>query len=199
MTKPKLAGMILAAGESTRFGGRKQLARINDKTMLRHAIDALCPAIEGKPFVVLGAYRDDIAPIIGDDATIVFNENWASGMGSSIAAGIEAVMEVGGYDGVLIALCDQIRLESGDFHALKNRFDDTYIVAAKYNDRTGAPAIFPAAFFTTLKTMRGPDGARTLLRGENNRVIAVDLPHARVDIDTQEDLEHAVKHHIDCR
>ena len=92
---PKCAGLILAAGESTRFGGRKQLADIHGVPMIRHTIDALASLRGLDRFVVLGAFADEIRPVIGTDCHIVDNPDWASGMGSSIAAGIGPLRKTG--------------------------------------------------------------------------------------------------------
>lgn len=193
-TTPKLAALVLAAGESARFGGRKQLADINGVPMIRHTLDrvAALPGIEC--FVVLGAFADEIRPIIGSDASIVKNDDWASGMGSSIAAGMTAILEQDRFDGVLIALCDQIELATTDYAKLIGTFDGNDIIATRHPDGLGVPAIFPRATFDTLAALSGTVGARKILNGPAHHGIGIDLPNARFDIDTKDDLKAVLKH-----
>lgn len=191
--KPRLAALILAAGESARFGGRKQLALIDGKPMIRHAIDTLNTTKVMETFVVLGAFADEIAPAIGPDAHIIHNENWATGMGSSIACAMSAIAENGRYgsryDGVLIALCDQVKLTVGDYTKLIAEFDQKHILATRHKNGLGVPAIFPSHMFKTLQTLSGASGAHEMLNGSNHNVIGIDLPNAALDIDTLDDLK----------
>lgn len=186
--KSKLAILLLAAGESTRFGGRKQLADINGKPMIRHALDALSHLPASDTFVVLGAYGDEIAPVLGEGVTVITNENWATGMGSSIAFGMKAVMTKGDYDGVLIALCDQINLTGNDYDQLIAAFDGTQIVATRHPDGLGVPSVFPNSSFDDLRDLSGPIGARKIINSHKGNLVAIDLPNAALDIDTRNDL-----------
>ena len=183
-----LAVLLLAAGESARFGGRKQLADINGTPMICHTIEALSTIAGADLFVVLGAFQDDIAPVINAPAHIITNDNWASGMGSSIAAGMAKIQHHGSYDGVLIALCDQVRLGPADYDKLIAAFDGQTIVATRHDDGFGVPAIFPAHIFKSLAVLNGQAGARKVLNGAHHEVIGVELPNAADDIDTQDDL-----------
>ncbi|MEQ9344880.1 MAG: nucleotidyltransferase family protein [Thalassospira sp.] len=185
----RLAVLILAAGESARFGGRKQLALINGNPMIRHALDTVNAVVDMQSFVVVGAYSDDIAPVIGSSANVIHNEDWSLGMGSSIACGMTAIAHHGQFEGVLIALCDQVKLTSGDYTKLIKGFDGQHIVAARHTDGFGVPAIFPSHMFETLQSLSGASGARKILNGSHHEVIGIDLPNAATDIDTIDDLK----------
>ncbi|MEQ8393097.1 MAG: nucleotidyltransferase family protein [Thalassospira sp.] len=185
----RLAVLILAAGESARFGGRKQLALINGKPMIRHALDTMNTATAMETFVVLGAFADEIAPALGTAAHIIRNENWAAGMGSSIACAMSAIADQDRFDGVLITLCDQVKLTVGDYTKLIAAFDQQHILATRHKDGFGVPAIFPSHMFKTLQTLSGASGARKMLNGSNHDVIGIDLPNAAIDIDTVNDLK----------
>lgn len=185
----KIAGLILAAGESTRFGGRKQLADIDGKPMLEHAIDQLRPIFNDDLYVVLGAFRDEILSMIGNRAKTIANDNWQSGMGSSITAGITGICAAGTYDGVLIALADQVGLTRNDYQKLLNAFDGSHIIASRYKEMNGVPALFPAAYFPELAMMTGGRGAQQVLNSGNHDISAIAMPNAAFDIDTQDDLK----------
>lgn len=157
----KIAGIILAAGESRRFGGRKQLAEISGKSLLRHAIDAVGGACTDRPFVVLGAYHEEIAPQIAGCATVILNPEWSQGMGTSIIAGIHAIKDhAAEFDGALIAVCDQICLKESDYRKLVAAFDGSSIVATAYPDGLGVPAIFPRSMWDDLAKLDGATGAK---------------------------------------
>ncbi|MBC07287.1 nucleotidyltransferase family protein [Thalassospira sp.] len=189
----KLAGLLLAAGASERFGGRKQLAEISGKSFVRRATDLLAGTCEAAPFVVLGAYQHDIVGEVAGRAHIVPNPDWARGMGSSIAAGMRAIMEQASYcDGVLIAVCDQIRLDADDYQKLIDAFDGTVIVATRYPGGLGVPAIFPRSCWEELSELDGPKGAKEMINRKGQHVKAVDLPGALIDVDTKDDFAAAI-------
>jgi molybdenum cofactor cytidylyltransferase len=186
---PKIATLLLAAGESARFGGRKQLASIHGSPMILHALDALGATPPTDTFVVLGAFGDEIALLIKDRATLIVNDDWATGMGSSIACGIREISASGSYDGVLIALCDQINLTREDYAKLTAAFTGKGTVATRHADGYGVPAIFPASAFGDLERLSGPVGARKIINAQQSAITGIDLPNALLDIDTQGDLK----------
>jgi molybdenum cofactor cytidylyltransferase len=65
------------------------------------------------------------------------------------------------------------------------------IVAAQYTGTTGAPAIFPSELFGELAALQGDRGARALLSLHADRVVAVPMPSAALDVDTPADLARA--------
>jgi CTP:molybdopterin cytidylyltransferase MocA len=118
----RIAGLLLAAGAGRRFGGRKQLALIGDKPLVRCTLEALAAVLAEQPYIVLGAYRADIRPIVEDIAQVIDHSNWQKGLGSSIAYGVNTIEARQRYDGILISLADQFRLTSDDFNRLIERF-----------------------------------------------------------------------------
>ncbi|WP_114087078.1 nucleotidyltransferase family protein [Thalassospira profundimaris] len=185
----QIGGIILAAGESRRFGGRKQLAEISGKSLLRHAIDAVGGACTDRPFVVLGAYHNEIAPHIADVAMVIVNLEWSQGMGTSIVAGIHAIKNhTTEFDGAMIAVCDQICLKEADYRKLVAAFDGSSIVATAYPDGLGVPAIFPRSMWDDLAKLDGATGAKKLVNHSGRKVTAVALPNATIDIDTRQNL-----------
>ncbi|WP_192954728.1 nucleotidyltransferase family protein [Gallaecimonas mangrovi] len=187
-----VAGLILAAGVSRRFGGRKQLAQVAGQTLLNRAIDRMQQALGAPPLVVLGAFYNDIAASVAREVPVVFNGNWSLGMGSSIAVGVKALTEDGRYHGVMIGLCDQVALTAEDYGQLLAAFDGVHPVATEHPPQLGVPAIFPATFFPALCALSSTGGARELLQQNRQSVIAVSLANASVDIDSQEDLQQAL-------
>lgn len=184
----RIACLLLAAGSSSRFGGCKQLAPLNGKPLVVHALEALLPLFDGSLFIVLGASRDQIRPLVASRSQVIEHRHWRKGIGSSIALGVTAIEARLDYDAILVALADQARLGSDDYRRLIERFDGERIVAAGYAGRAGVPAIFPASRFATLCRLDGDRGARPLLDAMGAQIVSVPMPAAADDIDTIEDL-----------
>jgi molybdenum cofactor cytidylyltransferase len=184
-----IACLLLAAGESARFGGCKQLAQIDGVPMLQRSLKTLQPLFAERLYCVLGARSEQLLPLANSYAEVIEHPDWARGMGSSIAAGMHALQAAGEYDGVLIALADQIGLATQDYARLLQALDGERIVAAEYAGRHAVPAIFPRSLFTELATLDGDSGGRNLLRQHAGSLIGVPMPAAQWDVDTPSDLQ----------
>src|SRR5690606_26951692 len=93
------------------------------------------------------------------------------------------------YDGVLITLGDQAGLTGSDYQKLLNAFDGSHIIASRYKDLNGVPALFPATYFPELAMMSGPRGAQQMLNNSSYNISAIAMPNAEFDIDTPVDLQ----------
>lgn len=190
---PSLQCVLLAAGEASRYGSPKQLVKIPriGKSLLEYALSELP---EDLPVtLVLGAHseavKNELVNIRRAGLTIVENENWAQGMGSSIRAGVGAL---GGHEvgGVLIAVVDQIVLTRACYSQLIRSWllHPREVTCAYYANTRGVPAIFPSSQFHLLETLTPREGAKKILQ-KAERCVEVELPNAEYDIDTPADLE----------
>jgi molybdenum cofactor cytidylyltransferase len=176
--------IILAAGESRRFGKPKQLAEFRGQSLIRRAVAAALESVCKPVVVVLGANAEVIEPQISGPVKIVYNSNWESGMGSSIRAGVTAIESE--VDAVILMLCDQPLITS----SVLNRFAvraKAGLVAAEYGETAGVPALFAREFFEELKSLDGAEGAKSILIKNAARVERIRGLEA-ADIDTVEDL-----------
>jgi CTP:molybdopterin cytidylyltransferase MocA len=97
---PTLPGVILAAGAGVRFGMPKALARTpSGEPWLQVAADALREAGVGPIVVVLGADADEASALLPSGAVAVVADDWAEGIGASLAAGLAALEGLGGTVG----------------------------------------------------------------------------------------------------
>lgn len=183
-----IACMLLAAGSGSRFGGKKQLALIDGQPMIQRALNQLKPLFNDDLYIVTGAYADEVNPYVGDNAHMLENALWESGIGSSISHGVRRISERKNYAGIMVALVDQVELESCDYQRICDCFDGNAIVASQYNAVTGVPAIFPKSHFEQLIQLRGDEGARKIIKQHAQGVITVAMPNACLDIDTKQDL-----------
>ena len=183
----QLACLLLAAGNSSRFGGKKQLALIHGKPMVVHTLNQLKPLFHEALYIVTGASADEVKPYVSDLAHVIENDTWASGMGSSIAKGVRVLCDRESYAGIMIVLVDQVDLLCEDYQQLYDRFDGTKIVASEYNAVVGVPAIFPQSYFEQLLALDSDWGARQIIRQNADQVITVPMPNAALDIDSKQD------------
>tara|TARA_R110000782_G_scaffold45916_2_gene101785 strand:- start:2355 stop:2957 length:603 start_codon:yes stop_codon:yes gene_type:complete len=183
--------IILAAGESSRFGSPKQLANWHENNLLQHTISITESFFDKNIIVVLGANAELIQSRVTESKiTIEKNNDWQSGISSSIRAGIKALPE--NADAVMILLCDQPLLEKSSLKKLIHLWQQqrNSIVASEYQETIGVPAIFPAAFFSHLETLQGDKGAKQLLISMKEQVLTIPVPEASIDIDTQNDFNN---------
>jgi molybdenum cofactor cytidylyltransferase len=170
----KIAGVVLAAGSSTRLGRPKQTVMIGGETLVQRAVRL---AIEAGLSPVILVAADEALIVAG--AEIVLNEAASEGMASSIRCGVNAVQ---GCDGVVLMACDQPALSVEHLQALIA--EPAEIAGSAYAGRVGVPAYFPKSSFEALLALEGDAGARELLRG----VRQVPQENLSFDIDTKEDL-----------
>ncbi len=196
-----IEALLLAAGESKRFEGNKQLAIINKKPMLAHTLTMLVQSKFDVITVVLGANANTIKVALDQvnmnlantnevhsNIHSIIAENWQKGMGASIAAGVKNLAHE--ITHVFIGLNDQVEIRAEQCNLMiaeSQKYPDK-IVAAFYNGKVGAPAIFPRAHFAGLALLNDDKGARDILRSNMANIIRLDLPEGAKDIDTKTDL-----------
>jgi molybdenum cofactor cytidylyltransferase len=184
--------VILAAGASVRFGSPKQLLVHNGQSLVRAAAKAATAARTSPVIVVLGAHKAQVAAELTRlrGVRTVVNEHWATGLASSLAVGLRALMEISGCDAVLIMLADQPGVDAAALKKLIGAFDaDHRVVAAGYAGTVGVPAIFGCEHIKELMRITGDKGAGQWLRDHPDQVTTVPLPEAELDIDTSQDAE----------
>lgn len=183
----RITAIVLAAGGSTRFGKPKQLHLHDGEPLVRHAVNAALGAGVTDVIVVLGSEAEDIAYALDgiSHARTVINDDWRTGVASSIEVGLDAVHEA---DGILIALADQPLVDATALARLIDRFDDTHrLVASSYADTIGVPALFGVEYADELRTLTGDHGAGRWMKARISDVTIVPLEKAAIDIDTPAD------------
>lgn len=187
--------VILAAGASTRMGVPKQLLELKGKPLIVRAVEAALASSAWPVVVVLGANAEKIRSALTRLPVIVAESSaWSEGMAASIRTGVTTLQQFSrSLDAGLFALCDQPGFTADTIAQLLAAQQSTGrgIVAARYSQRNGAPALFLRQHFSELGALTGEEGARALLNGDPSRVTAVDLPELAVDIDTPEDFAAA--------
>jgi len=190
LADPKLAGVVLAAGGSSRLGQPKQLLMWQGEPLVRRAVQTSLSLCGAGVTVVTGAFADDVVRALhGCAVSVVNNPDWPAGMATSLQAAIRSLTEPK-IEGVLITLCDQPLLSVENLACLLNVWQTAQDrpIASSYGNVTGVPAIFPRTLFPMLSALSGDAGARSVLV-DNSEAILVAMPNAAFDVDTKADLE----------
>ncbi len=188
----KVAGVILAAGDSKRFPELKQLLRWQRKALVWYAVRA---ALEGglNPVVVVtGAGGDEVRKALaGEPVEFVDNPDWMRGQSSSMQAGLEAVRDCA--EAVVMLLADMPMVEAGLVRALVDAYveSDAVIAAPRVGERRGNPVLFAQASFSDLFDVEGDRGGRALIGSLPTRWVDWDDSILQ-DIDTPADYERVV-------
>lgn len=196
MSEIKIAAILLAAGASTRMGSPKQLLDWGGKSILRNAIAAIPDERVTELIVVLGAHAKLIGHTLPNNIRKVKNTNWKTGMGSSIACGMQQLQSDGmGYDAVLITLADQPLIDAAYLAQLikTKKSREEGIIASSYDGKAGVPALFSSDFFTALAKLDDSFGAKSLLEAHKNDIFLIDAGNKTEDIDTPEEYERLNK------
>ena len=183
-----IAGLLLAAGRSRRFGADKLCAKLDGKAVIRWSVGSLA-SLEAI-YVVIAPGADAVTQALSRlDVRFVVNLARDEGMASSIRAGVAALPDAA--EAVVIALADQPRASAVVTRALCERWQAGGVAAAapEYSDGRGNPVLFGRECFDALLALRGDVGARAVLDALGSRVGLVDVGEVMpVDVDTPEAL-----------
>jgi molybdenum cofactor cytidylyltransferase len=184
------AGLILAAGLGTRFGGRKMLAVVRGRPMLQWVLDLADEAQLEPVVVVLGQDADDIeAALDWRHELLLRNPDPSRGISSSVMLGLEAL--TGSADRVLVSLGDQPFLSVSQVNAITAAEADPArpIVVPRYsNGQIGNPVLLEHAAWQYAAALEGDRGMSQLFERHPELVRHVDVEGDNPDVDTSADL-----------
>jgi CTP:molybdopterin cytidylyltransferase MocA len=189
-----IGGIVLAAGEARRMGGRpKALLERDGVPLVRRVAKAM---LEGGPrdvVVVLGHCADQVATAVaGLPIRTVVNAEYVAGRTSSLRCGLAAQSHC---DAVAIALADMPLLGADDvravLHAFAQRKPGTRALVPRCGDERGHPVVLAADAAREILELEYACGARDWLDAHPDEVQWLDVDHARyvVDVDAPEDIE----------
>ena len=149
-----IAGVILAAGDSSRMGFPKQLAEYKGKTILETVVDTVTSNLE-ETVVVLGHENDTITEKLDfKESTILINENWEEGIVSSIRTALFYLSENNEIDSAMIFMADQPSVNNKIIDKLiKTKKNDDEVVISKYRYKLNYPIIVPKYFWSKLELL----------------------------------------------
>ncbi len=192
----RIACIVLAAGRSSRMGPRNTLLEeLGDRPVVRRTVEAAL-ASRARPVVVVTGHQgaEVTAALAGLEVAFVHNPDFASGMASSLKAGIAALSD--GLDGAIVALGDMPEVGPGHLDRLISAFEPKEgrsIIVPVHEGRRGNPVLWGAELFGAMAKLDGDVGARQVIADNTESVVELDLGTSAVsiDLDTPEALAAA--------
>jgi molybdenum cofactor cytidylyltransferase len=193
----RTAGIILAAGESKRFGQPKQLLDWHGKPFVRAVAETALAAGLSPVVVVTGAYADAIkatihhSPFIINHSplTIHHNPDWQNGQSASIQTGLHALPP--GTGAAIFLLADQPQVTATILRALAERhsLDLCPVVAPQVHGQRANPVLFDRVTFPDLMSLSGDVGGRAVFSKFPVTYLPWHDESLLVDVDVPGDLE----------
>jgi CTP:molybdopterin cytidylyltransferase MocA len=188
---PRIAGVVLAAGAASRFGAPKQLAVLDGRPLLQHALDAQADAGLDERVLVLGARAEEVrAAVDPRGARVVVCAGWEEGMAASLRAGL-GDLPPGTW--AVVTLGDQPRIPAAAVRAVADAAlagaGGAAAVRATYGGTPGHPIALGPAILARVARLRGDVGARPLLAGAAVHELELGALGSPDDVDTPEQLE----------
>jgi len=185
---PKIGCVLMAAGNSRRFGSNKLSVKLDGLTLAEHAMNV----IPSGPFyrVAVVTQYPEIAELAKSRGFLLrINREPGLGLSHTIQLGIQALDEA---DALLFLVADQpmLRQETilGEL-ALYLQHPD-HIVTVGYNGRRGNPCVFPREFFPALMELTGDTGGVEVIKSHEDRLLFYNVEDERELIDV--DMEHTL-------
>ncbi len=190
----QVAGVILAAGQASRFGKIKQLLPWRDKNLINTVVETALLAGLNPIIVVLGADAEEIRATINEDIVqVIINPDWDKGQSTSLRAGISVMPQ--SVDGIVFLLCDQPHQSVNLVSAVVEKgLRSGKVVTPIIDDRRANPVYFPAFCIPLFEKLEGDAGGRQIISDcPNTTMLWLDAWMAK-DIDTPEDYRELREH-----
>lgn len=185
------AAVVLAAGGGRRYGGPKQVAVLDGRPLVVHAVDTALAAGLQPVVVVTGGDSGRVAGLLAEraDVAVVANPDWASGQASSLRCGLDALDALdAGVAVAVVLLADQPRVAPAAVRAVAAAaLAGAPIARARYADGPGHPVALARGVWDAARALRGDTGARALFDVVD--VVEVSVPGTVPgDVDSADDL-----------
>jgi molybdenum cofactor cytidylyltransferase len=196
-----IAGIILAAGESSRFGQTKQLLDWKGQPFVRAVAKTALEAGLAPVIVITGANAEKVTSAVNDlNILLIHNEEWKNGQGSSIKAGVAALTPAsttallsakvpeGNAGGAIFLLADQPQVTTSILRALVEKHAEGLypIVAPMVIDRRANPVLFDRITFPDLMQLEGDVGGRAIFHKHRVEYLPWHDDRLLLDVDTPE-------------
>jgi len=188
-----ISAAVLAAGRGERFGGDvpKVLVPFRGKPLVVHALAAATESGLAPVVLVVGNAADAVSTMLADDTVVlVRNEQWQTGIASSLVAALRALTPCTDVDAVVVGLADQPLVGAEAYCRLAAAYDDgARLAVATYSGVRGNPVLLARERWDEAMALTGDEGARVLLRRHGATEVPCDGTGSPTDVDTPADLE----------
>lgn len=188
----RIAGIVLAAGQSSRMGRTKQLLPWRKTTLLGAVLAQARLSGLDELVVVLGAAFGRIQDTVDlQDVQVVVNPAYAQGQSTSLQAGLAVLPDA--VQAAVFLLGDQPLVSAATIDQIINAYTETHapLVIPVHAGRRGNPVLIHCSLFPVLMTLKGDTGARVLFHRYADSICEVSVPDSGIcrDIDTWEDYQ----------
>ena len=184
-----IAGILLAAGTSSRMGRNKMLFELNGESVLRGAVRRALAGGLSPLMVVLGHEAETSRrELDGLPCQVVINPNYEQGINSSLKAGISAVPAEVGAALVMLADMPFVTPEMIASLIARYRSSDAPLVISDYDGVNAPPMLYDRSLFDELLAMTGEGCGRQVVKRHRDEAEVLPWPvSALADIDVPED------------
>ncbi len=182
----KVACVVLAAGQSRRFGSNKLLHVLaNGEVILRQTLQSYLQVFDSITLVVNPNYEQLIEHLADLPIRLVVCETSDAGMSQSMIAGLTENLDAGA---TLIALADMPYVQPSTVRKIVDELQEDNIVQPVYKEQGGNPVGFGKQFYTELMSIKGDKGGKQVLldRASVVRLLPVSDSGIHHDIDRPE-------------
>lgn len=183
----QVAAVVLAAGESRRFGGRKQLADLDGRTLLEHVLELAREAGLDPVVGVVPVWLSRPRSMVDPSLRWIRNPHPKRGMSYSLRLGFQAVPDEA--EAAVILLGDQPTVAAATIHALLAARGEKPLVATRATGRLAAPVLVERSHFAIVEEPGGDIGLREILNAHPEWVLAIEVGEHAPDVDTAADLD----------
>ncbi len=185
-----IAGLILAAGESSRMGKDKALLRYRGRTFLENIVATLREAGIDRITVVLGHHAEEIQREVDfTGAEVVINRHYRRGQTSSLQAGLRAI-ERDDLEAFVLFLVDHPAVTADTVRALATAFDQSRgpVIVPTFKGQRGHPVLVSRSLLSELLRLNPDEGANTVVRKyrEATEFVKVEDEGVVLDVDDLE-------------
>jgi molybdenum cofactor cytidylyltransferase len=186
----QIAGIVLAAGGSSRYGEPKQLLQWKKEPIIRHVINSAIKAGLYPIVLVVGSASEEVENVVTDmPVRIVENHNWMTGISSSIREGLRVLPKKLG--GTVFLHADQPQVSPILIKSMIEIHQKTLypIIAPQINGQSGTPVLFDATTFKELNLLQGDNGGKAIFTKYPVEWIPWHDENQLLDIDTPTDYQ----------
>jgi molybdenum cofactor cytidylyltransferase len=194
MRDERIAGILLAAGLSSRMGKNKLLLDLDGKTVVRRAAETALEAGLSPLLVITGHERERVASALdGLPLQTVFNPDYAQGMNTSVRNGIAAVPD--DCAAAMVLLSDMPLVTAAMLRSLSDKFAEgtAPLVVSTFGGIVAPPIVYGRALFPELRALSGDGCGKRVVK--QHRAEAAEMawpPAALADLDHPADVDRVL-------
>ena len=187
-----ISAILLAAGKSKRMNGENKLTKkFKGIPLIKYAVQNILSSAIEEVIIILGYQSEIVEKIIDKNNKIKFilNENFESGMASSIKIGINNLSDQ--TESFFICLGDMPNVNRNIYDKLIQSKNNKEIVVPNFKGNQCNPILFSRSVINTLMNVQGDTGAKKILELNKNKILNVNIDELNFakDFDTPEDFK----------